>query len=124
MNRYLLILLILVSTSVFGQEEKQESPFSHRGLKAAIGLGGFENEFGQTFEDGDGRILNLGYGIDDRFSLWLGAVLAEHPPQHVKQHILLVAKSICNINLSLTRLGSRTEKWESESTQFRRIIQA
>lgn len=82
MNRYLLILLILVSTSVFGQEEKQESPFSHRGLKAAIGLGGFENEFGQTFEDGDGRILNLGYGIDDRFSLWLGAVLAEHPPQH------------------------------------------
>lgn len=89
MNRHLLILILMLmlSTSVFPQEEDPSSRFSHRGVKAALGLGGFENKFGQTFEEGEGGSLNLGYGIDDHFSLWIGVMAAEHPAQHDRDNV-------------------------------------
>lgn len=87
MNRKLIILFLLLSTAVFAQQEKQKPRFSHRGLKAALAVGGFENEFGQTFEDGEGGSLSLGYGIDDHFSLWLGVVAAEHPAQQNRSNV-------------------------------------
>lgn len=90
MNRksfFAMIVLFLIGTTGFAQEEKQESQFSHRGLKAAIGLGGFENEFRQTFKDGEGGSLSLGYGIDDHFSLWIAVVAAEHPAQQDRENV-------------------------------------
>ncbi|MFQ5865020.1 MAG: outer membrane beta-barrel protein [bacterium] len=84
-SKYLGTFLIINMVLLFGvrslisQEEGPKSRFSHRGLKAAIGLGSFEATSDRGLSEGDGGFLSLGYGITDRFSLWLTALGAEHP---------------------------------------------
>ncbi len=45
--RHLIIfgLILFISASLFAQEQKPESRFSHKGFKVSGGLGGFENDF-------------------------------------------------------------------------------
>ncbi len=84
-RKHLEMLWVVIMVLGFGtqlliaQEEKPKSRFSHKGLKAAIGLGSFEATSDRGLNEGDGGFLSLGYGITDRFSLWLTALGAEHP---------------------------------------------
>lgn len=73
------MILVLGVISLFSQEEKPESRFSHKGLKAALGLGTFEATSDRGLSEGDGGFISLGYDITNRFSLWLTALGAEHP---------------------------------------------
>ena len=72
-----------ISTS-FSQTPNPASRFSHKGIKGAIGVGSFENDFGQKFEDGGAGAVSLGYGFDDRFTLWLTALGVQHPGNAVR----------------------------------------
>jgi hypothetical protein len=73
------LMLVFGVHSLISQEEKPVSRFSNKGLKAAIGLGSFEATADRGLSEGDGGFISLGYGITDRFSLWLTALGAEHP---------------------------------------------
>ena len=79
------LLLVFSFSALFGQEDKPKSRFSHRGIKIAFGAGSFENEFGDKLEDGGAGSLNLGYGFDDKFTLWLGLLGVEHPENSVNR---------------------------------------
>ncbi|HEX9653426.1 MAG TPA: hypothetical protein VGA99_06925, partial [bacterium] len=72
------LALVLFFRSVQAQEQKPASRFSHKGIKAAIGVGRLENDFGEKLDDGAGGLLNLGYGFDDHFTLWMTALVVEH----------------------------------------------
>lgn len=76
------LILICMTTFVYGQEEKPESRFSHKGIKIAFGGGGYENnfdEFGGKIEEGGAGSFALGWGIDDHFTLWLAGYGGEYP---------------------------------------------
>lgn len=73
------LMIVFGANSLISQEEKAESRYSHKGLKVAVGLGTFEATSDRGLSEGEGGFLSLGYGISDRFSLWLTALGAEHP---------------------------------------------
>lgn len=80
-----LLAMFLATASIFAQEAKQEPRFSHKGVKGAIAFGSSENEFGRNLEDGEAGALSLGYGFDDRFTLWLTGLGVQHPENAVNE---------------------------------------
>jgi len=81
--RHLIIfgLILFISASLFAQEQKPESRFSHKGFKVSGGLGGFENdfdEFGGKLDSGGAGFLSLGWGMSNHFTLWLAGLGADH----------------------------------------------
>lgn len=87
--RKLLVLGCVLTLSVGSSlAQEQESPrFSHKGVKVALGLGGFNNDFGRELRDGEAASLSLGYGFNDRFTLWLTGVGVEHPQNTVNRSV-------------------------------------
>lgn len=90
MHRTILISIVLINllltlnvASLFSQDNPPPSRFSHKGVKGAIGMGSFENEFGKELTDGEAGSLSLGYGFDDKFTLWLTVLGVEHPENTV-----------------------------------------
>ena len=73
------LVLAIGAFSVFAQDDKPSSRFSHKGLKAAIGVGSFEATSDRGLNEGGGGSLSLGYGFTDRFSLWITVLGVEHP---------------------------------------------
>ena len=78
-------IVLFSALTLFAQQEKPVSRFSHKGLKGAVGLGSFENEFGDKLNDGAAGSLSLGYGFSERFTLWLSLVGVEHPQNSVNR---------------------------------------
>ncbi len=85
MNTIILRLLVVVNvvfiigfSSLFAHQGKPDSPFSHKGIKAALALGAFDNSASKLSE-GQALSLNLGYGFSDKTTLWLTVAGAEHP---------------------------------------------
>jgi hypothetical protein len=72
-------VLFWLGASSFAQTQPLVSRFSHKGIKGLIGVGSFENEADEKFKDGDAGVLGLGYGFDDRFTLWLTLLGVRHP---------------------------------------------
>lgn len=81
------LLFFIVVCSVFAQDKKSKSRFSHKGLKAFIGVGDFEATSDRGLNEGEGGSLGLGYGFTDRFSLWITALGVEHP-RKTANHLL------------------------------------
>lgn len=93
MRKNLLSALVLLNVMLFlyGDSRAQDQPaqpqpsrFSHKGIKGAIGGGTFESKFGGSFDDGGAGMLSLGYGFDDRFTLWATLLGVEHPGNAVR----------------------------------------
>jgi opacity protein-like surface antigen len=87
------LLIVFGCLQAWAQDQPSQSPanssrFSHKGLKGAIAFGSIDSEFGEKFDDGGGGLLGIGYGFDDRFTLWLTLLGAEHPSNavHNKSH--------------------------------------
>jgi hypothetical protein len=55
-----------------------DSPFSPRGFKGSIGLGGLTPSDSQHLDDGDAGYFAIGYGIDPHMTIWLSALGSEH----------------------------------------------
>jgi len=75
----MVLLAMLTSFPVIAQEKKPETRFSHKGLKGAVALGSFDVTSDNQFDAGQAVGLSLGYGFNDRMTLWLGLEGAEYP---------------------------------------------
>ena len=78
------ILFVVGCFEAWAQEQPSQSRFSHKGIKGAIGVGGFDNQFGEKLEEGGAGLLGLGYGFDDHFTLWATLFGVEHPGNAVR----------------------------------------
>lgn len=81
-------LMLISNHSLFAQSEKATSLFSHKGIKAALGLGTIEMPSENSLNEGDAGTLSLGYGFSDRSTLWLSLAGAEYPARAVNQNLV------------------------------------
>lgn len=58
--------------------EHKTTRFSHRGVKAALGVGQLGTAEETQLEDGQAVTLNLGYGFSSHSTLWLAFTGSEH----------------------------------------------
>ncbi len=73
------LLLAAMISATSAQDKAPSTPFSHKGFKAAIGVGNFEATSELDLDQGEAGALHLGYGFSDNVTLWLTALGVEHP---------------------------------------------
>ncbi|RMF65005.1 MAG: hypothetical protein D6743_08510, partial [Calditrichaeota bacterium] len=77
-----LLLFALVGVSRAQEKQQQQaSRFSHKGIKASVGTGSFDMISERNLAEGDGGMVNLGYGFTRRFSLWVTLLGSDHRRQ-------------------------------------------
>ncbi|MCC7144452.1 MAG: porin family protein [Candidatus Eisenbacteria bacterium] len=73
-------LLLVPGFAVADPGTAEGRHYSHRGMKAAMAIGSLHNTSKLNLSDAGMFGLRVGYGFDDRLSLWLGASGSDHDP--------------------------------------------
>jgi hypothetical protein len=71
-------LLAMGAGDVFAQSDSLQTRFSPRGIKFSLASGSMDMTPERGLSEGEGGMLNFGYGFTDRFTVWLTLIGSDH----------------------------------------------